>query len=169
MELIIDGYNLIKQSSFFRQQEVEGLEAARMALLKYLEAYRKLRKCKIIVVFDGKKSFNLFQQREKVAGIFVIYSTWGEKADDVIKRMIIKNPKLIVVSSDREIIDFANKNRVTAIKTSEFMLRLKTALSPSVERLREKDSPSLIAPTKKGPAHRLSKHERKKAKIISNL
>ncbi|MFZ4438471.1 MAG: NYN domain-containing protein [Syntrophales bacterium] len=43
MHIIVDGYNLIRQSDTFRQFEKKSLEEGRNALLRSLAGYRKLR------------------------------------------------------------------------------------------------------------------------------
>ena len=42
MHLIIDGYNLIRQSDVLRAHERRGLEAGRKALLHMLAGYRRV-------------------------------------------------------------------------------------------------------------------------------
>jgi len=169
MELIIDGYNLIRQSAVFKRAEAESLEAGRDILVAYLEAYRKIKKHKITVVFDGEKSFHLSIQREKIKGITVVYSGLGEKADDVIKRMLLHKQDVIVVSSDREIMEFAERHRATAISAQEFLPRLEMAFYCDLKGEEETVVPSTIAPVKKGPARRLSKRKRKKQKVLKKL
>ncbi|CAD7778116.1 MAG: YacP-like NYN domain protein [Candidatus Methanoperedenaceae archaeon GB50] len=65
MELVIDGYNVIRQSPVFKKAEQEGLEVGRETLIKYLEAYRKLKKHKITVVFDGQNAAHLSIQKKE--------------------------------------------------------------------------------------------------------
>ena len=55
MHIIVDGYNLIRQSDTFRQSERKSLEEGRNALLRSLAGYRKLRGHRITVVFDGRR------------------------------------------------------------------------------------------------------------------
>jgi len=86
MKLVIDGYNLIRQSPTLSQIELESLEAGREALIRYLQAYRRLKRHDITVVFDGEHGKHLSLQKEKVGAITVIYSGRGQKADDVLWR-----------------------------------------------------------------------------------
>ena len=53
MHIIVDGYNLIRQSDTFRHSERKSLEEGRNALIRSLAGYRKLRGHRITVVFDG--------------------------------------------------------------------------------------------------------------------
>jgi predicted RNA-binding protein with PIN domain len=171
MQLIIDGYNLIRQSPLFRMAEAKSLEAGREALLAYLEAYRRLKHHKITVVFDGEKSFHLSLQQEKVGGITVIYSGLGEKADEVIKRLVQKDHNVVVITSDREIIDFAERHQATAILAQEFLPKLEMAYYMEVKGVAEDEEEISrpISPVKKGPSRRLSKRKKKKQKVLSKL
>ena len=168
MELVIDGYNVIRQSPVFKKAEQEGLEVGRETLIKYLEAYRKLKKHKITVVFDGENAAHLSIQKERIAGISVIYSPYGQTADEIIKRMVMKNSNLVVVTSDREIIDFVQRHRATSIPTTEFIPRLEMAFYSEIKGV-EEDTPSSIAPIKKGPSRRLSKRQRKKQRVLKKM
>jgi len=53
MHIIIDGYNLIRQSEALRRFDSFGLEAGRKELLRLLSLYRKSRGHRITVVLDG--------------------------------------------------------------------------------------------------------------------
>ena len=171
MQLIIDGYNLIRQSPLLRAAEAESLEAGREALLEYLEVYRRLKHHKITVVFDGEKSFHLSLQKEKVKGITVIYSGLGEKADDVIKRMVQKDHNVVVITSDREIIDFAERHQATAILAQEFLPKLEMAYYMEVKGVVREGEEVLhpISPVKKGPSRRPPKRKKKKQRVLSKL
>ena len=53
MLILIDGYNLIRQSDNLRRYERKTLEAGRNALIARLIEYENKRAHQIIVVFDG--------------------------------------------------------------------------------------------------------------------
>ena len=53
LHLIIDGYNIIRQSPELLSKESQDLRWGREALLEKLAAYRRLKKHPITVVFDG--------------------------------------------------------------------------------------------------------------------
>jgi hypothetical protein len=60
--------------------------------------------------------------------VTVIYSSLGEKADSVIKNMLSSSIKpWIVVSSDREIYEFARKRYLVVLKADEFTAKLASA------------------------------------------
>lgn len=133
MHIIIDGYNLIRQSDTLRRYEKYGLERGRKALIRFLSAYRKQRGHKITVVFDGWEGGPALEERDRTEGIDIIYSHRGEKADDVIKRMVQKAPEeILVVTSDRNIADFVNRRREkTAIASREFEEKITEIISLS--------------------------------------
>ena len=167
MKLIIDGYNLIRQSPALSEAELESLEAGRAILIKYLQAYRRLKRYDITVVFDSEHGEHLSLQKEEIGGISVIYSARGQKADDVIKEIVERESNLIVVSSDKEIILFAEHHNASAVLSTEFMSKLEMAIYG--KRTVKKTRPSEIVPKKKGPAHRLSKRERRKLRALRKL
>ena len=53
MHLIVDGYNLIKQSPRLQALDAMDLQAGREALLELLADYRRRSHHQITVVFDG--------------------------------------------------------------------------------------------------------------------
>ncbi len=167
MHIIIDGYNLIRQSDSLRRFERLGLEKGREELIKRLAPYRKLKGHRITVVFDGWIGGPLREERQREAGIRIIYSRRGEKADEVIKRIARKRSgeELVVVTSDREIAQAVERSGGVAIASPEFETRMilegqmallgEKGVSPE-----EEDDEEIRRGGKKGPSRRLSKKER---------
>ena len=121
MHIIVDGYNLIRQSDTLRGYERISLEAGRQALLRSLAGYRKLRGHRITVVFDGWVGGSPQEERDRAGGMDIIYSRLGEKADEVIKRLLQKgSEEIMVVTSDREIVNFAARRGKTSIASAAF-------------------------------------------------
>ena len=56
MHILIDGYNLIRQSINLRRFERQSLEAGRKALIAWLSEYRNRKDHRITVVFDSWES-----------------------------------------------------------------------------------------------------------------
>ena len=83
--------------------------------------------------------------------------------------MLLHKQDVIVVSSDREIMDFAERHQATAVSAQEFLPKLEMALYCNLKGEVEEEIPSTIAPVKKGPARRLSKRKRKKQKALKKL
>jgi uncharacterized protein len=167
MHLIVDGYNLIRQSDTLRGYERISLEAGRQALIRNLAGYRKLRGHRITVVFDGWVGGSPQEERDRAGGLDIIYSRLGEKADEVIKRLLAKgNEEIIVVTSDREIVNFAARRGKTAIASAAFSSLLDgvaagpVAGGPPEREEEEENEDRHIVAKKKGPARRLSKQKR---------
>lgn len=62
MVILIDGYNVIRQSDNLRRYERKSLEAGRQALIKKLVEYEKKKNHQITVVFDGGKATGLMKE-----------------------------------------------------------------------------------------------------------
>ncbi len=123
--LIIDGYNLLgKRGQVGRTSATDG-EAARERLLCELARYRQRKQHPITVVFDGWQQGVSVERREHRSGVQVIYSRRGERADQVIQRLAEEfGADCAVVSSDREVADFARARGALVMGASEFEARL---------------------------------------------
>lgn len=107
VQLLIDGYNLLHQIPRIKSELDTDPDHARAQLLYRLSAYAQRNSFKVTVIFDGYKTTHLPQRR--YPGVKVKYAR-NESADDVIKRLVDTphgSEKPIVVTSDREIVDFA--------------------------------------------------------------
>ena len=91
MHLIVDGYNVIRQSPRLQFLDVMDLQAGREALLELLAHYRSRSHHQITVVFDGWQHGGLKESRDRHQGILIIYSRRGERADEVIKRLLARS------------------------------------------------------------------------------
>jgi len=171
--IVIDGYNLIRQSPFFSPIDKKDMEEGRRALIKSLWRYKKLKACRITVVFDGGQIENTIPQKEGTLGIEVIFSRPGEKADDVIKRLASKErDALIVVTSDREVADFSERAGSAVVSSHDFEERLEMALYQDMKGIvedDEMDDTSRISTRKKGPSTRLPKAKRRARMKLARL
>ncbi len=166
MHISVDGYNLIRQSDVLRGHERQSLESGRKALIRGLAQYKWLRGHRITVVFDGWEGGSPLEERDLAGGVAIIYSRLGEKADEVIKRLVAAgSEEILVVTSDREIATFAARRGRGTIASSEFAARLDriTAAPDANIPADEEDEDDAARPgaaKKKGPARRLSKQKR---------
>jgi predicted RNA-binding protein with PIN domain len=123
-EILIDGYNLIRQSGRLSEQERRGgLEAGRAALIRALAAYRAATGDRVIAVFDGDEGVGVVTGARRQEGVSVIFSRPPESADDVIVAQVRKRhgkKAVLVVSSDRKILDAARRNRVAGMRSEAF-------------------------------------------------
>lgn len=172
--IVIDGYNLIRQSAYLSALESISLEEGRKGLLRLLSAYKRAKGHSVTVVFDGWRSDNFGQSRDRIGGVNVIYSERGEKADDVIKRIADKmRGKVVVVTSDRGIASFAERRGVAVVTSPEFEIKVRDG-SPATDTGTEicdgdEDAGERAGTKKKGPSRRLSKKERKKRSALKKL
>ncbi|MBD0305806.1 MAG: NYN domain-containing protein [Nitrospiraceae bacterium] len=124
MHLIIDGYNLLGARGEMRA----NAEPARERLLQELMDYRRHKGHPITVVFDGWRQNMTTERHEHRSGVQVIYSRKGQAADQVIQRLASEFGRdCAVVSSDREVADFARAQGAFIIGAAEFDSRLRAA------------------------------------------
>lgn len=169
LHIIIDGYNLIRQSATLSLLDAHDLEAGRKALLEALAAYRRRRPHLVLtVVFDGWQAGELRETRDLFQGVKVIFSRRGERADEVIKRLLAKERQRgLVVSSDRELQQWADRVGAAWVGASRFELEyLSGNLGPFPE---EEDERASQGARKKGPAQRQSKRERQRQRRLKKL
>ena len=128
LQIIIDGYNLIRQSRKFNQLDLVNLQMGREALIDSLAAYKKIKAHPIKVVFDGQSAPAGSPHKERIKGIELIYSRSGELADAVIKRLADRyGEKLLVVTSDSDIVRYVQSRGAATIGSREFEDRLMMA------------------------------------------
>ena len=167
MHLIIDGYNVIRQSQELQILDARELEAGRAALLARLAAYRERHRHKITVVFDGWLGGAPNETRDRRQGMLIIYSRLGEKADEVIKRLLAADrQRAVVVTSDREIQAWAQGVGAAWITADQF--EMQHLLAREGEAAEEPDDTG-TRPPKKGPARRLPKAQRRRQQRLKKL
>ena len=98
---IVDGYNLIH---VWEEMNIDDLALAREKLIRFLQEYGGYENFEITLVFDAGKTEEE-ERTEIFSKIFrVIYSGFGETADNVIERLsfeeVKKRREVHVVSSD---------------------------------------------------------------------
>ena len=164
--ILIDGYNLIGIAH-------GNLEAARNELIDKLQEYSRIKEHDITVVFDGWKSGHRDQTRKKAAHVTIIYSRLGETADVAIRKMLTPDATpWIVVSSDREIYDYAARKDFAAVTSDEFEDKLFRTLhnnSESIPDMQEDDEYRDSRARYKGNPNMLSKREKKKQQALKKL
>ncbi|MFO7560268.1 MAG: NYN domain-containing protein [Desulfobacterales bacterium] len=173
LHIIIDGYNFIRQSRTLSLLDQENLQIGREALVDLLAAYKKIMGHMITVVFDGKHSDAVSEQRQQMKGIRIVFSRHGELADAVIKRMAkAERERAVVVSSDNEIINFSASHGAATIGSGEFEEKVSMASYMDIKGVvPEEGSGEGWQPTtkKKGPSRRLSKKDKKQKVKIKKL
>ena len=150
MHLIVDGYNLIRQSLQLQLLDAVDLQAGREGLLELLGHYRRRSRHQVTVVFDGWQQGDCHEGRDRQHGILIIYSRRGERADEVIKRLLRQErERAVVVTSDRDIQLCAEQVKAAWVPAAHF--ELSCLHGPAAAAAPEDDhDPSPGAPTRKG-------------------
>lgn len=171
VHIIIDGYNLIRQSSQWSMLDLQDMQLGREALLSALAEYKKKRAHRITVVFDAADVPGFMDRNEKVRGISVKYSAPGESADTLIKRMVKQlGEKALVVSSDRDIADYAFGRGATVIGSPDFEMKISMAVFGGPGDGDDGEATGWTPTTrKKGPGRRLPKRRRRNLSKIGKL
>lgn len=121
LHLIIDGYNVTKGG-----YPSLTLETQRKRLLGGLGALVAQNRVEVTCVFDGAE----LTTPPPVAaprGVRVLFSDPGETADDMIRRLVRAEPQgraLVVVSSDREIVDDVRRSGARPVPSTMLLRRL---------------------------------------------
>lgn len=139
MPLLIDGHNLIGQMRDISLADPDDEEQ----LLQRLAAYRRRRRRQITVVFDAGEYGGLPGGREPhLAGIRVLYARRGQRADDVICRLVRQSRDrrgCLVVTSDRAVAAEVRALGGDVISSQDFAREL--AATPGQAPLPDKERP----------------------------
>ncbi len=174
MWIVIDGYNLIRRSPRLALLDRRDMEEGRNALLTILAAYRRLKGHRITVIFDGWERGEIREQVKLTAGLQVVFSRRGERADQTIVRFIQQAPSgAVVVTSDRALADEVLRTGAMVLLAEEFHERLDLALREGSENEFQKDDDvdSELPETRrpKGPARRPSKQAKRRISTLKRL
>lgn len=165
VHIVIDGYNLIRQSPTLGLIDHRSLEEGRQALLEQLVSYKKVKHHPVTVVFDGTNADHSMETRSRWKGVRILFSRRGQLADSVIKRIVARErERAVVVTSDREIAIFAAEHGATIIDSIQFEHKMKMAMYADVDEsdsLETEEAGWKPTTKKKGPSRRTSKQRRK--------
>lgn len=84
LEILVDGYNVIKKNEPFCSAQKHGLSHARTLLIKQLQSKYRHTPHRVTVVFDGDGANEVVTHEQRVQ---IIFSRRGETADQVILRL----------------------------------------------------------------------------------
>jgi uncharacterized protein len=171
IHIIIDGYNLIRQSSSLSLLDHQDMQLGRESLVDLLAKYKRIKHHKITVVFDGANALSFSDHRDYINGIEIKFSRSGESADSVIKKIAAgEKEKALVVSSDRDVADSAYLSGAAVIDSIEFEKKLEMAAYSDDFSVDGKDEGGWIPTTKKkGPSRKLPKKKRRSVAKIKKL
>jgi predicted RNA-binding protein with PIN domain len=170
MHVVIDGYNLMGLTG----KTGAHSEGAREGLLRLLAVYRHRKGHALTVVFDGWQGGQPIESREHRAGVQVIYSKRGERADQVIERLATEyGTDCAVVTSDREVIRAAEAQGALIMKAAEFAHKLEaqsfTERPLPHKELAVDDPLSGRRPDKKGNPRKLPKALRRRSRQLKRF
>ena len=121
--LIVDGYNVIRQTPPYSTLAETDLDAARAALVSDVGAFAH-GEYRAIVVFDGHNNEASTGVAHDVAGVTVIFSRFGVDADSVIESLARsareRGEETTVVTSDAQTQWTVLGGRVTRMSSAEF-------------------------------------------------
>ncbi|MCU0598770.1 MAG: NYN domain-containing protein [Desulfobacterales bacterium] len=173
VHIIIDGYNLIRQSASLKKIDQNDLQLGREALIDRLAAYKRFKGHQITVVFDGSPDFSHFGSPQQEKGIKVKFSKHGESADAVIKRMASQErEKALIVSSDNDVVRVSASYGAAVISAGEFEEKMALAAMMDIrgQSLESGSSEGWAATTKKkGEGKKLPKKTRRNQKKLTRL
>jgi len=173
MHVIIDGYNLLALTAGSGASPYS--EMARESLLRLLAGYRHRKGHALTVVFDGWQRGQPLEGHEHRAGVQVIYSKRGEKADQVIERLAQEyGAACAVVTSDHEVIRAAQAQGALIMKAPEFAQKLQVKSSsqgpmPHKELAIDDDLAPRRGPEKKGNPRKLPKALRRRGRQLKRF
>lgn len=170
--ILIDGYNLIRQSSALSTVEAKDFSKGRDALIALLAEYKRVKPHRIVVVFDAGKTDWGHRSADRQSGIEMMYSRSRETADEVIIGMLQDiHGDVIVVSSDNAIIQAAKAHGHFAVGASEFERVVRQALSSAVVSSEDEDDShrGRLSTKKKGPSRRQPKKARQTANRLKRI
>jgi predicted RNA-binding protein with PIN domain len=152
---IIDGYNVIHADPGLLHLQRRSLELARNTLITRLSSNPSLRNDDVTVVFDGTRGGSAYESVEHHGRIRVIYSRFGETADEVIKRLVNSAPgEVRVISNDNDLRSHAASRGGTAVRVAP-----RRPPRPPAD---DEDEDLPRRTNKKGPARRPKKRDRQR-------
>jgi predicted RNA-binding protein with PIN domain len=127
MAYLIDGNNLIGHTSSYNLKDPRS----KYEIVSKLIIFQRTKKTKVILVFDGAPDPSLLDKKLQTERFSIIYPVEGESADDAIGKIILKQTdrrRFFVVSSDREVQNFARAKGAKSLSCNEFNKELKREL-----------------------------------------
>ena len=127
MAYLIDGNNFIGHTSQHGHRD----PGSKRELTAKLWLFYTMKRTKILLVFDGPPDPKISEQQFPNKSLTIIYPDMDETADEVIKNIIGQQEtlkKFSVVSSDREIKDYARQMGAKSLSCEEFNKTLKSVL-----------------------------------------
>lgn len=145
MPYLIDGNNLL---GFIAPSKFKNLRS-KYDLVSKLRIFQRLKRTRVILVFDGYPNLNLPSEYYRGKKFLILFPPPDQNADQVIKEIILKQTDLrrfFVVSSDREIKNFARVKGAKALSCEDFSRQLGKVLKESKKTREEEKNVSSPSP-----------------------
>ena len=172
LTILIDGYNLLGALGKQRPEQASAVDEAREALIARLSLYSQRKGHPVTVVFDAWREPTGFEHHENRTGVRVVFTRRGERADQVIQRLVRDYGRACaVVSSDLEIIQTAQSHGAFVMKSHEFKVKLElSGNSKSHAGKAIAPTQSWTKPEEESPPARLDKkgNPRRLPKVVRN-
>lgn len=150
--LLVDGYNLAHKMGV--KVSASNLVLIREQVERVLLSYAAARKIRITVVYDGKGSLGSYGS---MGGLEMEFTPEGQTADARIKALIdetLTKARLMVVSSDLSIRQYAKISGVKSISSEAFLKEVSEAVQvravqqkhPKVKTHRRQEKPGSLSP-----------------------
>jgi predicted RNA-binding protein with PIN domain len=124
VHLVVDGYNVTKTG-----YGTLPLQAQRSRLVTGLAALASRTRAEVTCVFDGA-DLDAPVPGARTRNVRVVFSEAGTTADVVVRRMVRAEPRgrpVVVVSSDREVVEGVRASGAYAVPSSALLQRLERA------------------------------------------
>lgn len=142
IQFIIDGNNLIGKLAELKKIQKKDKQSSREKLVFMLDRYFETKKLRVSLHLDGYPGDHIGANR-----MHIVYSE-NKTADEKIKLEIdkSKNKRLLsIVTSDRNLMEYARVNSCKVIKSENFVKELtRTKAENSEEKIAENISPDEI-------------------------
>lgn len=140
-EILVDGYNIIKNGTSFQAAGARNLAAARELLITQLVHRYRHTPHRVIVVFDGDGASEQVSHDRRIC---IIYSRQGEAADSVIARLATEarsaGREVEMYSNDQEVQQAVTRQGGSVGTTSQLTSQLNAAPRDVARRSRHRQA-----------------------------
>ncbi len=127
-DILVDGYNVIKNNEMFKAMELKNFSSARVILIKQLHNKYRDTLHRVIVVFDGDGDAEKVSHEDHIR---IIYSRYNETADNVIKRLAAEahqsGREVVMYSDDEEVRQAVSEQGGNPLSTHTLTTKLNAA------------------------------------------
>ena len=127
-DILVDGYNVIKNNEMFKAMELKNFSSARVILIKQLHNKYRDTLHRVIVVFDGDGDSEQVSHEDHIR---IIFSRHDETADNVIKRLAAEarqsGREVTMYSDDEEVRQAVSEHGGKPLSTHTLTTKLNAA------------------------------------------